>query len=269
MLKILINAVDNSLRLSNYLTNSISIPLTTSDYIYVGYYKQISDLYIELNQTVPMVDNELEIEYFNGAWVATEIVDSTYGLTQSGYLKLQKKDDAIKTTVSGSDQYWVRIRIKDNNIADIELNGINLVFSDDNDLKEAYNSINEFLIDDLVSFIGYHQEARNFILTYLRNKGKTIKAQQAYKLLDQFDLHNFEEIRQASKYLTLSNIFAEQSDNVDDKWYQKSRDFKIKYNEAINIFRLSIDDNDNGKEEPVEKQAIQYVEILRLWLFPI
>ena len=83
-------------------------------------------------------------------------------------------------------------------------------------------------------------------------------------MLDQFDLHNFDEVRQAAKYLALANIFYNESDSVDDKWKQKADGFMDKYSKAISLNFLSIDDNDDGVEQSSESNAIQFIKVERL-----
>lgn len=264
MLKILKNTTDVSLLLENYISDGYSSSFSTTDYFYVGYYKPINALYFELttqNQT-----NSLITEYWNGSsWVVISTKDKTFGLKKSGFVTWERNiDDIALKTVEGSELFWYRFKISTNNIATLALKGINLVFSDDNDLKESYPDIMEYIPENSTSFIAYHQSARNHILTYLRNKGKTIKGKNAYKMLDQYDLHNFEEVRQASKYKTLAMIFYNESDQLDDKWYQKAKDFDRLYGESISMDFLSLDENDDGKIESSEQQKIQYIKVLRL-----
>ena len=83
-------------------------------------------------------------------------------------------------------------------------------------------------------------------------------------MLDQFDLHNFDEVRQASKYLALANIFFNESDAVDDKWQQKGDGFLRKYADAINLNFLSIDENDDGTMQNSESNSVQFIKVLRL-----
>lgn len=264
MLTIIKGSSDLSQALENYLTDVEALDFSSGETLDIGFRKPFSDLFIELKPTT-VVANVLQAEYFNGSWTSLSITDRTKGFNRSGFVKWDKSEieDWEAVTLHGKELYWVRVSLQ-NDITDLEFSGINIVFSDDNDLKEGYPDIMEFLPENSQSFIAYHQEARNHILTYLRNKGKTISQQQRYKLLDQFDLHNVEEVRQAAKYLALSNIFYNESDVVGDKWFQKAEGFKSKYGEAINLYSLSIDENDNGKEENSESNAIQYIRIQRL-----
>ena len=147
------------------------------------------------------------------------------------------------------------------------MKGINLVFSDDNDLKEEYPSVMGMLPDGELSFINFHVASRKDILSYFRAQGKLIeKADKNYvttKKIDQFDLLDYEELRDASKFLTLSKILKWVSDANDDKWYQKAKDYEVKYSEKINAVNLSLDKDDDGKVDNNELNAIQSITIVR------
>ena len=59
-------------------------------------------------------------------------------------------------------------------------------------------------------------------------------------------------------------IFFNESDQVEDKWYQKAKDFDRLYSESIESDFLSIDENDDGKISSSEAQKIQYITVQRL-----
>lgn len=264
MLKIFKGTKDLSITLENYISGEFTEDFTTSEFFHIGYFKPIDALYIEL--LAQNEENNLILEYFDGtSWVAISTIDKTLGLKKSGFITWNRNiDNQVKNTFNGQELYWYRLSVDTNNITAFSVKGINLVFSDDNDLKESYPGIMEYMPDGASSFISFHLSARNQILTYLRNKGKSVSTLGVKKILDQFDLHNYEEVRQASKYKALATIFFNESDNVDDKWYQKAKDFDRLYSESINLNFLSIDENNDGKEEPDEVQALQYVKIQRL-----
>lgn len=264
MLKIFKENTDLTLILENYISGVFTEDFTTSEYFYIGHYKPIDAIYLELVSQVE--ENNLVFEYYNGSsWTQINTTDRTFGLKKSGFITWDRNlDNQTSNTVNAIEAYWYRLSIDTNDITALSLKGINLVFSDDNDLKESYPGIMEYLPDGAQSFIGFHLSARNQILTYLRNKGKSVSTLGVNKMLDQFDLHNYEEVKQASKYKALASIFYNESDTVDDKWYQKAKDFDRMYGESINVNFLSVDENNDGKEEPIETQALQYIKIQRL-----
>lgn len=268
MLKIIINNTtspefDASLYLDNYVNGSYSTVVSAPTTIDIGYYKPINALYFEFIQSLPA--GTLEVYYFNGTTLAPlAINDKTFKFSRPGFVTWDRNTLVKKSTLLGEEAYYYRFVVSNYATVTLILKAINLVFSDDTDLLESYPDIMEYLPENATSFISYHQSSRNSILTYLRNKGKSVTNLGVRKMLDQFDLHQYEEVRQASKYKTLASIFYNESDNVDDKWYQKAKDFDRMYGESINLNFLSIDENDDGKEEDFEKQSIQYLKIQRL-----
>jgi hypothetical protein len=264
MLKIFKGTKDLSITLENYISGEFTETLAVGEFFHIGYYKPIDALYLE---TVSQnEENNLVVEFYDGtSWNILSTIDKTFGLKKSGFVTWARNiETQVENSVNGVQLYWYRLSIDTNDITDLTVKGINLVFSDDNDLKESYPGIMEYLPDGSTSFISFHLSARNHILTYLRNKGKSVSTLGVRKLLDQFDLHNYEEVKQASKYKALATIFYNESDNVDDKWYQKAKDFDRLYSESISLNFLSLDENNDGKEEPDEVQSLQYIKIQRL-----
>jgi hypothetical protein len=260
MLKIIKDSLDYSLDLESYTTGSESIPILDGESILIGYYKPINALFIEQNTITH--NSQLSIEYWNGAWVELDFKDYTNSLKNSGFLKWERNQDGQKkNTLAGLELFWYRLKLVGDNQT-ITFKGINLNFSDDSDLKEEYPNIMDHLPDGAVSFVNFHQAARKDIITYFRNQGKFVNSQEPKKV-DQFDLLDFEEVREASKFLVLHKIFMWLSDSIDDKWYQKANDFAKKYSDKINLFYLSLDDNDDGLEDASEKMAIKSVRIIR------
>jgi hypothetical protein len=134
------------------------------------------------------------------------------------------------------------------------------VFSSDEDLKEEFPNILDLRADDTQSLIGFHQATRNDIVTHFRNSGKTIHG----KALDQWDLLDISEVREAAKFLALSKIMSWRSDGVGDKFAEKAAFFMELYGNKINLAHLSLDNNDNGTTENSEKLAVAPTQMVRL-----
>lgn len=263
MLEIYHNASRHSFELEDYTTDSVSVDFSLSGEIHIGYYKPINALFVEITALTHVAS--LDVEYFNGSSFVSvsNLHNSTKNLQRSGFIHWDRnQDDEQETTLNSKELFWYKIKLT-GATPTIVFKGINLNFSNDNDLKEEYPNIMDHLPDGETSFVGFHQAARKDIITYFRNQGKLVRGLNPKKL-DQFDLLDFTEVREASKFLTLSKIFSWLSDGVDDKWYQKSRDFVGKYGDKINLFYLSFDQDDDGKESANEKNGIKSVSIIRL-----
>lgn len=267
-LKVLFNLVDITDEMDNYLVDNYSLTLTTADEINIGYYKPINSLFIEA-VTANTNPSKLSLYYYNGtSFLTTEVKDETKGLARSGFLTWNRNlTNEKKTTVGGVEAYWYKLKVNADTSL-MTLAGLNLVFSSDRELKEEYPNIMDMLPDGATSFIGFHVASRKDILSYFRSQGKLIDGNkdqnnQAPKMVDQFDLLNYEELKDASVFLTLSKIMGWLSDAVDDKWYQKAKKYEEKYLEKIALVNLSLDKNDDGKADKNELNQIQFVQVVR------
>jgi hypothetical protein len=172
-----------------------------------------------------------------------------------------------ETKTGGVYQYKVTITETDGSplIAPItcSFKGINLVFSDDYDLVEEYPSILQHLPDGQETFIRFHSASRDDILTDLKNSGIVINGQDKKKQLDQWDLLDIDEVKEASKFSTLSKIFSWLSDAEGDKFDQLSSKYQAEAGESLTPL-ISIDDDDDGISDSSEEVQPNTVFVGRL-----
>lgn len=274
-IKVFKNAIDISDEMEDYLLDNYAVTLLNSDEINIGYYKPINSIFLEL-VTANTSISKCQIYFYNGSsFVATSIKDETKGMARSGFISWDRNLlNEVKTIVNGLEMFWYKIKLDVSSSAMV-ISGLNLVFSSDKDLTEEYPTILDMIPDGKTSFIGFHVASRKDILSYFRTMGKLLEnpsnglgSNNNYipdrKYVDQFDLLNYEEIRDASKFLTLAKILYWVSDAVEDNWFQKAKKFEEKYNAKINIVNLSLDDNDNGKSEKSEVIKTQTIRIERV-----
>ena len=260
-LDIFFNAIDATEEMSDYTVDTFTEAFTGGGFIYIGFRKPINSIYLGLSTPS---DAKLSIQAFRFTTTFEEmdIIDRTSGLTRSGFIKWDRSTgQENKTTVNGLNRFWYRIDVPEPT-AELVFTGVNIVFSDYNDLKEEFPNITEYLPTGQQSFIGFHQAARKQIIQTLSNRGRRVYG-DGPKKIDQWDLLNFSEIRQAAKFLALSKLFFWLSDQVDDKWHQHARSFMSLYGQQFENFFLSIDKNDDGLEQVSEKQALSTARIIR------
>jgi len=100
---------NNKIALGQPAANTASITLDTTDYIYVGYYKPINQVYLDI-PTANTNDSIVIIEYWNGTtWTEIEDIDGTLDLTASGLIQWEPLSDWAATEVDSNSQYWTRI----------------------------------------------------------------------------------------------------------------------------------------------------------------
>lgn len=135
----------------------------------------------------------------------------------------------------------------------VEFMGLNLVFADDSDLKEEYENIEKYKKPSNSSFIGLHVSTRKDIVQLFRNRGHTKKEDNVLKDINQFDFLSFDEIRRAAVYWALHKVFFNVSDDVQDKWNQLSMSYKKRAKSIIDVYKITLDANDDGQVQRSEK----------------
>lgn len=268
MLSIWKDTTDISLDMENYTKEYSFGTLTDAQYIYVGNYKPINALYAHLEK-VNTNSGTLSVEYYNGSTftAVSGLVERTEAFTESGFIEWDRNQtDEAKTTVNSLEKYWYRIST-DTTTTSLIFRALNLLFSSDVNIKEEapYLLSSDYWPSEETSFVNYHQAARNEIIQRLRNEGySAYNTVSGHKDLDIFDLNDYKQLQEASKYLVLSKIYFYLSDAPEDKYIQRSREFKSMYNDAFRTFFLSVDANDDGLQSKSEKSAFKSGVITRV-----
>lgn len=249
---------DYSHKVASFGKDKITLTVTNSeDYLYVGFNKPINAIYVNI-ESQSGTEGSLNVEYYNGAnYVSLSgVSDDTLGVYRSGFIQWPKEQtDQAKSTVDSREMYWYRFKPSVDRTA-IVISGLNLVFSDDYQLSLEQPLINttEFLGDE-VSHIKSHVASKEQIIQKFRNSDYVVTDIDGNKQnLNIWDLHDIQEVRLAATYLALSKIYYNMSDDAEDVWNVKSKDFNSKYEKFIQIARLSVDINDDGIIDDVENK---------------
>lgn len=252
MLKVYVNGIDKSIDLVGYNSN-VTSQISTTGTVEIGYYKPISDLYIEL--ITPNETSETVVfNHFTPTETVTTITDKSKNLTQSGFISWNRESiSPVKTIRNNQELYWYELKAS-GDMGNIVFRGIDIVFSDDSDLKEDYPDITDSLPSGEVSFIKFHKSARDRIIQSLNNQnirkvsGNLVNPTK----ITEWDLLQISEMRVASKYMTLGLIFKWLSDQVDDKYIDDSRLCFSQAESFLNMPTLAVDIDDDGKEDSFE-----------------
>lgn len=238
-------------------------PLTT-DFIYVGFNKIFNALYFLLN-TPNVTASSLSVEYYSeSGWSALDVSDDTRAFTRSGFVTWERPNNAAELTVSGITACWIRIAPNDN-LSATTFQAINLVFSDDNDISSEIPGLLDscFYQAGQTSHILQHVAAKNYIMGRLRSVGYIKYDANGEANINEWDVLDIYELRQASTYYAISQIYFNLSDTPDDQYWAKYREYDQKFEEAFALGRLRIDLDDDGQVDPVEKRPIQTVRWVR------
>lgn len=259
---------DYTLDARDYIRDSISVDFTAlEDYLYLGLYKPFYSSYMEFS-TASALSQAITWEYWNGsAWTALSVNDETKNFSRSGFINWNRPlSDWAATTVNSEEKYWIRARLSLDET--IVIQGWNIVFADDNDLAAEQRDMgtNRFKFKGDNSFIAYHVAARNEIVQSIRNSGNATRVDNSDQLnnFTKWDILDIGEIREAAKFLALSKINFDVSDNVDDKYYQRFSDYRNRFGEAYKLWFRSLDMDDDGVMDDDERLRARTVEVLKL-----
>jgi len=237
---------------------------STTAYLYVGFYKPLNAFYCELG-TANTNAGVLVGEYYNGSsWVSiTNMYDETSSLTRSGFIQWDRGlDDEAAVEINSETMYFYRFRPSVTHSATV-INGLNIVFSDDTDLKRVFFEASNFLPSGETSHILTHVAARDHIIQVLRNSGAFKQSATERKDITALDLHDMGQVRLASTYLTLSMIFGSVMDDPDGLYKMKSDDYKTDFSLAIKAPFIDLDRDDDGKNDASEKVQERTLRIHR------
>lgn len=247
---------DLSLDMLSFGRDSSAIPLlAASGALYFARVKPFAAVYAEVK--VPnAVAASLTVEYWNGtAWASVEgLVDDSDAFSRSGFIQFDKPEDWESTTVDSKEGYFIRFRPSANLTGTTELQGLNIVFSDDQDLKGVYPSILNYLDSNEPTFVLRHENSRDRVVEQIRKIGrKEPTGAGKYENFDAWDFLHIEEVRLWATYLTLANIFSGLQSKDDDMFLQKAKE----YAKDAETYRaeafLSLDIDDDGKDDKPEE----------------
>lgn len=243
-----------------------SVTFASTDYIYVGFNRPINTFYLELS-TANTNTSVLSVDYYNGTSYTSVsgLHDSTKGLARSGFVRWDRNlTDEASVAVNSLTRYWYRLSV-DVTTSAMVLQGLNLVFADDRDLKREFEEILDFLPDNTTSFILKHEATRNHVVQDLRADGRFKEdfSSGYAKDITAFDLLDISQVNLAATYLCLSKIFSNVSDEVDDKYIQRSREYMSLYTRAMGTFYLDLDLDNDGKQDISERMRSNTASVIR------
>lgn len=120
------------------------------------------------------------------------------------------------------------------------------LFSTDNDLIGHESKIYDYLPKEYSSFNHLHRSSQSVILDSLTQRGYE-KAPGVP--LTKLDIFNVDEVKQWSKFLTLSTIFSASSNEVNDFFSVKAQQYKELAERSAQRAYLTLDTDQDGDPE--------------------
>lgn len=235
---------DVSMLARDFAGNDFSHQLIVDSYLYIGLYKPFDFIYFEIEENNTS-ESVIGFEYFSQTgWKSLRVVDETYNFKKSGFVVFEKPSDWKKELIDLSNEYFIRA-MSDENVSPVKFRAVGVIFSSDVDLLEEKSGILSNFNEK--SLVLKHLAARKDIVQEVRSWGET-KSIDGVNVSDitEFDLQ-LDQVRNASKYLTMSKIYQHDlSQNPDDSYFQTGKSFYSKYKSSLMKNIVCIDRNDNG-----------------------
>lgn len=240
--------------------------ITAEDSIYIGFSKPINTFFVEMS-TVNANSATMTLKYYNGTafTAAAGFFDDTNALFRSGFVSWDRNQtDETVTTINTVELFWYKLDLNADSSA-LVLKGLNIVYSDDQDLKREIFEINKFLPSGETSHILSHVAARDEIIQSLRADGRYKEDLSTGRLKDitAFDLLDISQVKLASTYLVLAKIYMASSDSVDDIHMVKHGIYRSLYNGAMKTMYLNIDEDNDGISDYEEELGQNSVRMIR------
>ena len=120
------------------------------------------------------------------------------------------------------------------------------LFSSDNDLIGHESKIYDYLPKEYSSFNHLHRSSQSMIVDSLAQRGYE---KAAGVPLTKADIFNVDEVKQWSKFLTLSTIFSASSNEVNDFFSVKAQQYKELAERSAQRAYLTLDTDQDGEPE--------------------
>lgn len=247
---------DISDNLSDYNRDTESITLATDDYIYVGFYKPFNTTHVRL-ETPNVNASNLILEVWNGTtWSTISKRDETKGLSRDGFITWDKSS-MNSALLDGDTLYYIRLSV-DADTSLMSLQAINILFSDKESAINMFSKLEQVATD--VELTRKLVAAKREIMDRLDQRGY-VKHDENLDVKDitPFDLHDVYQIRQASTFFTLAHIFFDLSDDPMDHWWAKYETYQSKALEALALYKLDVDIDDDGVDNETEAEKKKQV----------
>jgi len=248
----------------DFRRDPFTLTMMPTDFIYVGFKKVFNALYFQI-QTPNEVVSSLSVEYYSeSGWSSLDVSEETKAFIRSGFMTWERPQDAAPLTVAGQELCWIRIAANDE-LDPVVFQGINIVFSDDNAISEEVPALVDacFFQQGQNSHILSHIAAKNYIMSRLRSLGYIKYSADGEQNINEWDVLDVYELRQAATYYVISQIYFNLSDTPDDQYWAKYKEYDKKFEESFGLGRLRIDSNDDGQVNLSEKRPIKSIRWFR------
>ena len=246
-LKVKFNSTEYTKQAFKWRNDNFSLTITTSDYIYLGFKKQLWQFYFDI-QTANTNTSVISAEKYDGSsWVSVDLFDETEGLTKSGHIFLDKEHGG---KAEGGDQnIYIRLKV-DSDTSAVTFRGIGLTFCSMDDLLNEEPNAERFYPRDFSSHIKSMEAATTWLVRKINTSGKYKYDGTTVSQFTRYDLLNINELREPCAAYALHKIMSNRADGDENDNYRiKAQEYLEKAREAFKGWSnamLSLDLDDDG-----------------------
>jgi len=257
MIKFFKGSTDYTSDLSRAIDSPLVLSFTSgANHCEVKSLKPLNKLFFDVSSSNDATS--LHVNYWDGSNYASQpdnIVDNTNILERYGFIEWDSPEDEVKD----GDYYKYRFQLNGlTTTTNLTFKYVGIVFCEQHDLIAECPDALEYRPDGDRTLIRFIVNAKNDIVQNFRNKGNYVLGKEFGGVnardLTEFDFHEPEQLKQAATYLALEKLFFWRSQEVDDKWFVRSRSYNKKYGDSINVFFVSIDSDGSGSKSSSENE---------------
>lgn len=244
----------------DFKRDTFDATMTTDDFMYIGFNKVINAIYVAMT-AVNTIPSSLSFEYYSTTgWKALEVCDDTKALSRNGFITWDRVSDAADLTVGGIEACWIRFAPNDD-IDLVSFQAINLIFADDNDMCSEVPALVDpcFYPQGQTSHLLQHSATKNYIMSRLRSLGYIKQTSTGEENINEWDVLDIFELKQAAMYHAIAQIYFNLSDDVEDQYWAKYKEYFEKFEEAFSLGQLRIDTDNDGQVDASEKRPVKTV----------
>jgi hypothetical protein len=240
----------------------------TTQYLYIGFDKSFDRAFVNILTPSSVLQNRLTAQYFNGvSWNTVPVVDETLGFATPGFLSWNKPADwapqvfnpSLIDSATAETKYFIRVIPTLALTNQIILSGIGLLFCEDDDI--AAEDARLLDMSTATQRLLAYEAAKNDIVSEISRRGNFKQVNNTDILITAYDL-DIEEVKPSAIYAALSKLYFNFSEDAKDVWAQKSHAYNNKYEQSLQLSKISIDKADNGTFTP-QKNGNTNVRITR------
>lgn len=239
---------------NDWNANPLAFPLTTAQELYIGSRDKFTTRHFNL-ATPNAAPASLTVEFWNGTtWQdVDDLLDSTEGFTQSGFISWQMATDkqwqrrniAPMDTETEFDLYWIRITTDANLDAGTQIQSILNLFTDDDFVRIYYPELisdARYIPEGRTDLMDIHVGARNLIVTRMK---------QLKKIKDESELIDINQVAIAAAHAFAVVLLKPIAVSEDNR--QLLSDAKEDLASELSRTNLHVDSDNDGRISEAEK----------------